>query len=975
MLFIINLALISLFLPENVWAQIRKLPKFKQDSLQVSPRKQLPTSKTDSSSAQGAQTDTLARRKSDVETTVKYTAKDSIVLNVDGSIARLYGEAKITYGDIDLEADYIEINWESGIIDAQGRKDSTGKMIGNPVFKEGSQTFQTDNIRYNIKSKKSSIKGVVTQYGEGYIHGNQVFKDPENNLYIRHAMYTTCNLAHPHFFINSSKIKLVENKQVVTGPFNLVINDIPTPLGFAFGMFPYSKTRKSGIIMPVYGEEPRDRGFYLRDGGYYWAISDYINMTFRGEIYTRGGWGLNIGSQYIKKYAYTGNFNLRYNRRKSGDEGFQSLMQDFWITWAHSPFSKGTGRFSANVNAGTSTFNARNAYESLQRRISPTFNSNISYSNVIRGLPISYAFSARHDMNTQTGIMNMTLPDMSVNVTRLYPFKRKSSAGGKWWETIGFSYSFQASNRLSNSPKATTSFSGIPRVSDKSDFGKSDTVAFSLNNLDRILRMAEIGARHSIPVSMSLKVLKFFSLNPSFQYQETWYPQRYNFTTQFPATEFPQGDSAAAEVLVQSQRGFYRSYSYSGGVSLTTNIYGTFQIQKKRLEAIRHRLVPNIGFNYQPDFSDPKRFSFYQEVYTGPIVTNRQANNAINSLADNAVNNQYNNAINNSRTRISRFQNSVYGAPGVGESGSISFSLSNTLEAKIRSKNDTAKNKFEKISLLDQFNISSSYNLAADSFNLAPISISARTRLFNNIDINFSTSLDPYAGAVLYTDENGERRQQRLNYYAWNRPSRDAIAARYTGETVFQELTPQKIGKVATIEQLTPKGIGRITYANLSVSTNINPKAREKQKERLSPENNPTQPAEQMKQIQANPDQYVDFEIPWSLNVSYNLNYSKQGFDASQVAQTLSFNGDLSLTPKWKFTFSSGYDFESKGIINTTNIGIVRDLHCWDMTFNWTPFGTWQSYSFDLKVRSSILQDLKLSRRRGFAAGAYGGLN
>lgn len=859
-------------------------------------------------------TDSL-RNRGDIETTIKYTAKDSVITDVASQITRLYTEAKVTYGEITLEAAYMEVDMRNNQVYATGVTDSTGKTIGTPKFKNGPEEYEAKGIRYNFKTRRGKIEEVVTQQGEGFIHGTTVKKDSENNMYVGNGLYTTCNLKHPHFHIKANKIKVVHEKQVVTGPFNLVINDVPTPLGFAFGVFPFVQKKPngtSGIIFPVYGEEPRDRGFFLRNGGYYWAISEKINMSFLGEIYSRGGWGLNLQSQYRQIYKYGGNLDLRYNRRRTGEEGFQSIAEDFWINWSHTPENRGgTGRFSASVNAGTSRYNQRNAFvtggtQDLSRQITPVFNSNVSYSNQALNGAITYGVNLRHDMNTQTGIMNMTLPDVNMALTRIYPFKRKSSAKKAWYETIGFSYNFNGSNRLSNTPRTLAeSFSGL-RIENASPQSE-EVVPFNPSNLSELLRRAEIGARHTIPVSMSLKLFKYFSLNPSFNYNETWYPQKLNFT-------YIADDTA--RVQIDTTRGFARSYSYNASAGLTTNIYGMFYFKNKnrRIEAIRHRMIPSVSFSYAPDFSRD-RYGFYQNLQiNGATIADPNLNPAL-------------------FRPISRFATGQFSPPGIGSSGSIGFSLNNTFEAKLRAKSDSAGAKAEKVSLLDNFNISTSYNLAADSFNLSPINIAARTKILKT-DVNFGMVVDPYMTQLIDRNpETGRITQRKVNEFSWNNG----------------------------------KGLGQITSANMYFSKSFSPggdkKKKEAEKKEEEQERTPEE-REQIAQINANRDKYVDFNIPWTLSFSYSLNYNKRGYEKAVISQTLSFNGDLKLTDKWKIALNSGYDFVGKGIINTTSINIHRDLHCWEMVASWIPFGRFQSYTFDLRVKASLLQDLKLSRRR-----------
>ncbi len=915
----------------------------RRDSARISPRNGTldslrRTANITDTTAQGAQTDSTRNQSREIETSVTYNAQDSIVLDVDGKIARLYGQAKINYGDIALEAEYVEINWDTGIMDAQGVKDSTGKVVGAPIFTEGGKKYETERIRYNMKSKKASISGVITQEGEGYVHGSKVFKDPYENLYIKDAIYTTCNLPEPHFHIAARKIKVVGSKQVVSGPFNFYLNNIPLPLGLPFGFFPYSSAkRKSGVIVPQYGEEPQNRGFFLRQGGYYWAVSEYLDLSFLGEVYSRGGWGLNVRSAYTRKYAYNGSFDVRFNRQTTGDEGFRQRTDAFWISWSHAPFSKGTGRFSASVNAGSTNYNSKFAIpgsgiqNDINRRISPSFNSNVSYSNVVRGLPITYNLSLRHDMNTATGIMNLSLPEFNVSLNRLYPLKGKSGGSRYFWQTLNFAYQVDGFNRLTNSPLSfAANVQGIPVLNALSTQG--DTLAFNFANASAIWQRGERGVRHTIPVSMTMKLLKYWNLNYSFNYQETWYPQKLSFYNEaglFVRAGIPFG--LGDGVRIDTSRGFYRSYNYSGSASLTTNIYGTYQVRGKRVEAIRHRMVPSIGFSMTPDFSR-NQYGFYQ------TVTVYDSSGATRSVP------------------LARFV-STSGLPGTGRSGSISFSLNNTLEAKIKAKSDTAKVKSEKVSLLDNLSLSTNYNIIADSFKLAPINIAARTRLFKKIDLNFTTTLDPYK-TVQYQARDGDGDilrdntgnpiliQRRVSEYAWKRDSRYAVGDEF-------------------VQRVSGINLGQITNLNLSVSTSLNPDANKKTAEKVDQSKDTDEATKE--QIKANPNQYVDFDIPWNLNLAYNFNYNKQGFTDSRLIQTLTFNGEVKITEKWRVGFTSGYDFTLKNVVNTTQLNIFRDLHCWQMTANWSPFGVYQFYSIDIQVKASLLRDLKLSRRGGGA--------
>lgn len=848
------------------------------------------------------------KRKRDIETTVKYTARDSTVLDAITKITYLYGDAQVDYGNISLKADYIELNYLTNITNAKGTLDSTGKLRGTPVFKEGSESYTAEEMRYNFKTKKAIIKGVVTKQGDGNIRGEQVKKDPEDNLYIHNAKYTTCDLKHPHYYINASKIKLVHDKEVVTGPFNLVIADIPTPLGFLFGLFPMTKNKPngtSGIIVPTYGEEPgtNGRGFFLRNGGYYWAMNQYIGMTFLGEIYSRGGWGASVLSTYKKRYSFDGSFSLRYNKRRvENNDATFTIGQDFWIDWSHRPVPRGVSSFSASVSAGTSKFNSRNAFAySPNDYLSSAFRSSVSYSTSFRGTPFRTAINLQQDQNVRTGVMNLTLPAVTLNMNRIYPFKTATSTGKGWWETVNVGFDFTGGSFLTNAPTSAGSYpfrlarsvpEGTPTFVNSSNVVRDTVIPFNFSNINALLKRAQVGGSYTVPLSASLKLLRYFSLNPSVSLQGYVYPQRLNFTNTLDG------------VRVDTIRQFSHAYNFSTSVGFTTRIYGTFNLKGKRIQAIRHTIIPSVSLGYSPDFSDPS-FGFYQTVRTSASV----------------------------EQRYSRYQGFRNGGPSTGRAGSVGFSVNNTLEAKVRAKNDSTGKKFEKVSLLNALNLSGSYNLLADSLKLSNINLSANTRFLKTIDVSMSSTFDPYTyipapGSTSTTVGPGIK----TNRYLWH--------------------TQQKLANLSN--------------ANIAIGTSFTPGGNKKNdKARTDRVNNADAPPEDKQKILDNPNLYVDFNVPWSLQVSYSFNYSKQGLSKATYSQTMSFSGDVSLTPKWKVGFNSGYDFVNKGISYTT-INIHRDLHCWEMSFNWTPFGGRQYYSFTINVKSAILKDLKLNRQRSF---------
>ena len=830
--------------------------------------------------------------ESEIETTILYTSRDSTIMDVPNQIVKLYGEAKITYGTIELTAAEIEINYLTKIVSAKSATDSTGKVIGKPIFKDGEEMYETDNMQYNFESRKAKIDGVVTQQGEAVMQGEKVFKNQYDELFIAHAKYTTCNLADPHFHIESSKLKVVPGKKVISGPFHIKVKDIPTPIGFGFGMFPVPKTKTSGIVVPTWGEEKR-RGFFLKNGGYYFALSDYIDLTVLGDVYSKGSWGLNAATSYNKRYAYTGQFNAKYNNQTGLNEGDSAQINDFWINWSHSPQTKGTARFSASVNAGTSTYNQNNPTADLRNTLNQDFNSSVSFSKTFKGTPFSMNASSRLQQNINTGLLNVLLPEMSLNMSRLYPFKFGSTTAKNLIQKISLSWNMNSTNRATNNRIGAP---GFPVVGYNP---ANDTIVpMSELGLAGLWDRAQNGMRHQIPISTSMNILKFITFSPSFNYSELWYLKELNY----------QWIQEQAAVKVDTINKFSRAFQYSASGSFNTRIYGTLNFKGEKIQAIRHVMIPSFSMSYSPDFSGEK-YGYYQEVQIDTLGNTR---------------------------RLSKYQGFVYGTPSAGQNASASFSLSNNLEMKVKSKNDTT-GKAQKIVLLDNFSVNTSYNFLADSFNLSTIRIAARTKIFNKkLDISFNSTLDPYIYQLdsIYFTSNGDRRvaQRKRNIYAWD-----------VGE-----------------------GFGQLTQATLAIGMSLNPKARDKQnqaEEELGPLS--AEEEVQLQFIRNNPELYVDFNIPWNLRFNYNVNYRKIGYVEAEIIQALTFNGSITFTEKWNMSFNSGFDFQ-KMEFTQTNFNISRDLHCWQLNFNWVPFGRYQSYFLTINAKSSLLQDLKINKQRSW---------
>ncbi|MFN8142943.1 MAG: putative LPS assembly protein LptD [Bacteroidia bacterium] len=795
--------------------------------------------------------DTNATEDDVLKSQIHYHATDSIRVDVENEVVYLYGNAKVDYEDLHLKANYILINMGKKDLYAEGTTDSLGVLSGAPEFSQADQQFRSNSIHYNFETKKGKIGYVITKEGEGFIHGEVVKKDPENNFFIKNGLYTTCDLDTPHFAITANKLKVISNNKIVTGPAYLTIENIPTPFLIPFGFFPNKKGRSSGIIFPAFGEST-ERGFYFQHLGYYFGFSDYFNLAFTSDIYTKGSYTLDLASLYKKRYKYSGTLRLSYAKSLTSEKELPdfSSTQDFHVNWTHTqdPKANPYRSFNATVNAGTSRY-YRNTIASVNNFLSNTFSSSIAYSRSFPDKPMNLGISLNHTQNTITHDIRVTAPDVSFNIARISPFKRKHAVGAqRWFEKIGTSYSLRATNFVQT----------------------KDSLLFKQSSIDNM----QNGIQHSIPISTSFNILSYFTLSPSANYTERWY---------FKTTEYAWNpELSKIDTLTINKFKAARDYQFSLG--LNTRIYGMYQMKKGPVAAVRHVMTPNVSFGYRPDFSEAG-YGYFKTVQTDTT----------------------------GRTQVySVFQNAVYGGPGGGKFGSLNFSLDNNIEMKVRTHSDTGV-VLKKVKLLESLRLGAGYNLIADSMNWSTLSISGRTTLFDRMSINFGGILDPYA-----FDEN----------------NRD-----------YNKFLKDQNGHLF-----------RLTSANISTNFSLSPK-KDKKSSRYS--------KQELDYINQHPEEYVDFEIPYNLSIGYTYSYSKFGNAAKVESQTASINADLNLTPRWKISFNSWYDFQD-GRFTNAGVNIYRDLHCWEMRLNWTPFGYLEGYNFQINVKSSILQDLKLLKKKEF---------
>lgn len=782
---------------------------------------------------------------------IDYNADDSVRFSLQEKKVYLYGNGFVKYLTTELRADYIELDMDKKLAMATGVPDSVGKLKGTPKFKDGGQEFESTELHYNFDTKKGYVTEIITQEGEGYIQGKTTKKMSDSVYCVKHGMYTTCDEHdHPHFGLNMSKAKMIKDKKIFVGFTNLELEGIPLPIFIPFGFFPITKKATSGIIMPTYGEE-RMRGFNLRGGGYYIYINDYIDMNITGDIYTNGSWGLQYATQYRKRYKFNGNLNFTISKNYVSEKGLPDYQEssDWSVRWTHTQDGKANpySSFSASVDMSSANNNYYNA-NTVDGIANQRKQSSISWSKKWPESPFSLSGSFNHSQNSRDSSIAITLPNLSLRMTQIYPFRKKGKSGEmKWYDNIGVSYSAELRNSIQT--KEDKLF--------KSSFERDWSNGF----------------KHNIPISLQFKIAKDVTFTPSLNYngylnlktiEKIWIPDTSANGGQFITRDVPGLN-------------YSHDYSASGSIGYTPTIYGMFMFKPGcKVVAIRHMIRPSISASYTPAI---KPLGNYKKSYfDGEKEVEYDIHEGLTYRPN---------------------------TTGGKQSGSISFSLDNNVEMKVRNDKDTTGDEeFKKVKLLESFRLSTSYNPFADSMNFSNISISARTKILNNkVDLNFSGTIDPYA-----IDTNNVR---------YNK---------YHGK------------------------LGRLT--NATISTNFSFSA-----------DNGQNKEKKNDLVGGFYDDYMDFDVPWNISISYNFTYSRPSpYRSPTISQIVNFSGDLSLTPKWKLTFQSGYDIKNKEV-TSTSFSVTRDLHCWEMTFNCMPFGQHQSYNFEIHVRSSLLRDLKLTKR------------
>ncbi len=819
--------------------------------------------------------DSTAITREYLEDNIIHRARDYMSNDFVTQKATLYNEAELYYQDIELKAGKIIIDYKNSLATATGIFDSAGNYVQKPEFKQGSQQSVQDSLIYNFENEKAIIYNSKTEQQGVIITGDMTKKENDSTFYINRARFTTSQKEKPDYYIQTNNIKVVPDSKIVGGMSNLVIADVPTPLFLPFFYSPITSGRASGFMIPTWGQN-NNQGYFLQNGGYYFAINDYLDLAILGDIYTNGSWGIRTESNYALRYRFSGNFSLRFENLINSQKGFPdySKSTNFFVRWAHSQSAQSNpnSRFSASVNFGSSSFFT----ESINESSSPyylvnTFASSVSYFKKFVGTPFNMNASLTHTQNTRTETIDMNLPSLVLSMDRVYPFAPKVGSKKNPIQNIGITYSMNAQNRISTTDE---------------EFGKSD-----------MFKNSQTGVRHDVSMSTNAKLLKYFSLSPSITYKDVWYFK----------TIDRYWDEDLEEVVTDTVSGFETYREYSAGVSASTTIYGMLNFKKGRLQAIRHVMRPSISYNYRPDFSD------YYEEYQA-------------SLDPEDI------------REYSPFQGGIYGSPSQGLSSSVGLSLNNTLEAKVASK-DPEEEEPRKITLLNNLNLSTNYNIAADSLQWSPLRMTAGTQLLDNkLSINLNAALDPYA-----INANGTR----INTFNIE-----------NGGSLF-----------------------RLTNANLTANYSISSKDLGKDKKgaggSASRSNAADSAADMFGQNLTDNRQMINdkdedavkeaklfnTKMPWDLKVRYSMTYNNTRAQSEITTNSMQISGNLEFSPKWRVGVSSGYDFKNKGI-TYTQLRFERDLDSWRFSFNWVPFGDRATYYFFIGIKSSALSDLKYDQRR-----------
>ena len=932
--FIVMLLCAVLFVMANVDYQFRKRHKSaSNDSVAINK-----TLKTDSANRQPIDTtqmdslqlaiyhhnkliddsirlDSLNRQKKNgIDAPVNFSANDSMVYDARNKTAFLYGTSSVKYENMDLKSERIRLNMDSSLVHATGVRDTATKgLTGTPVFTLGSDNYESDTMAFNFKTKKGLIDNVKTQQEEGYLSSELSKRNADGEIFLKHGRYTTCDKEHPDFYIALSRAKVRPGKDVVFGPAYLVVADVPLPLAIPYGFFPFSKKYSSGFIMPTYGDE-NTRGFYLRDGGYYFAINDKWDLKLLGEIYTKGSWGLSAATNYRKRYRYSGSFYGSYQDTKTGDKGMPdfSRQQSFKIQWSHrqDPKANPYSSLAASVNFATSSYerNNLNSLYNPQTLSQTTRTSSVSWGTNFSSIGLSLSATANLNQNMSDSSIALTLPDLNISLSRFYPFKRRHAVGAeRWYEKIAVSYTGQISNSINT---------------------KEDRLFHS-----NLIKNWRNGMQHRIPISGSFTLFNYINVNPSFNFTDRMYTNKVTRSW----------NTATQKEVADTTYGFHNIYNWDFSISASTKLYGMFIPNRKlfgdKIQAIRHVITPSVSFSYAPDFG-ASRYGYYSSY---------QRTNPDGSV---------------DLVDYSPYSNGLYGVPGRGKMGSVSFSFDNNVEMKIKSDKDSTG--IRKLSIIDNLGFRMSYNMAAKEKPWSDLSVDLRLKWWKNYTFNLNAVFASYAYEL---DSHGKPYVGNHTYWGMGK------IGRFQGmsQNISYTLTPEKIKKLfgGGSDENNSKGKRNDPNAegiDTNIESNVDDDMIEGQLNARSKRGN--------NKAKTDDDGYMTFNMPWSITFGYGItmrentdirkfNYHTMRYPY-MFTQTLNFSGNIRISDGWNISFSSGYDFDHHAMSMTT-ASLQRDLHCFNMSCQ-VVLAPYTSYNFTFRCNASTLTDaLKYDKRSGYS--------
>ncbi len=859
------------------------------------------------------------RRKNGIDSPVEYSAEDSLTYEAASGLAHLYGDSKVKYQNMDLQSDKIYMSLDSSLVHATGSFDSTANELkGTPVFKMGNDEYQSDTMAFNFKTKKGLISSVYTQQQEGFLTSELSKHGADGEMFLQHGRYTTCDDPHPDFYLAMSRAKVRPGKDVVFGPTYLVVADVPLPLAIPYGFFPFTKSYSSGLIMPTYGDET-ERGFYLRDGGYYFAINDKMDLKLIGEIYTKGSWGLSAASNYRKRYRYSGSFLASYQNTINGEKNMPDYTKQtsFKVVWSHRQDAKANpfSQLSANVNFATSSYERNNltSMYNPQTLTQSTRTSSVSWSTTFSSIGMTLSSTTNLNQNMRDSTISLTLPDLNISIARFYPFKRKKRVGDeRWYEKISMQYTGQIKNEITT---------------------KEDKLLHSSLTKDW-----KNGMQHNIPISGNFTLFGYLNLNPSFNFIDRTYFSKVH----------KQWNAATQREVTDTLTGFYNVYNWNFSIGASTKLYGMWIPNRKifgdKINAIRHVITPTVSFSYAPDFSASRYgyYDYYQKTDADGKVT---------------------------MVEYSPYQIGPYGVPGKGKTGSISMDLSQNLEMKVKSDDDSTG--FKKISLIDEFRMSMSYNMAADIRPWSDLSTSLRLKLSKSYTLNLNAV---FASYVYEADSVGAtpRVSEHTTYWGMGKLGRFQGISQNLSYTLSNEKIANFFKRLRGEKVDDKKGKKKNQNDDDEWDENLESNV-DKDMEKAK---HGAQRKGSGSKAETDEDGYMAFQMPWSLSIGYGVtmredqtlskfNYNTMRYPY-KFTQNLNVSGNLRISDGWNISFSSGYDFDNKKISMTT-ASLNRDLHCFNMSCS-VVLAPYTSYNFSFRCNASTLTDaLKYDKRSSYS--------